>query len=119
MENVLTDILSPDGTGEGVATQNDETFGMLTGESGATVSFQDGSNRLDAGVYTLIREDVLLEQGVNGWVMELGAWESLADGWIVGPQQSAQLVFLAVELSGQVAGGAGTETSSEQVGVLR
>jgi hypothetical protein len=51
--------------------------------------------------------------------MELGARENLADGWIVGPQQGAQLIFLAVELPSQVASGAGAETSSEQVGVLR
>jgi len=55
--NALTDLLSPDGTGEGVAAENDEPFGVLAVEGGAAVSFQDGRNRLDASVYALIREN--------------------------------------------------------------
>jgi hypothetical protein len=50
MVNALPDLVSSDGTGEGVATAGDELLGVLAVESGATVSFQDGGNRLHTGV---------------------------------------------------------------------
>jgi hypothetical protein len=119
MVNTLSDLLSPDRTGEGIAAKSNELFGVLAVESGTAVIFQDGSNRLDASVHALIREDKLLEQGVDSLVVELGAWENLADGRIVGPQQGAQLILLAIDLPSQIAGSAGAESSSQQVGILR
>jgi len=118
MVDALTDLVSSDGTGEGVAAAGDETFGVLVVESRATVGFQDAANRLYTGIQALIGEDVLLEQGVNGLVVELGARKNVADGWIVGPHQGAQLILLAVDLSSQVASGSGAETGREQVSVL-
>jgi hypothetical protein len=119
MVNALTDLVSSDRTGEGVAAKGDQSFGVLTVESGATVGFQDGANRLYTGIQALIGEDVLLEQGVNGLVVELGAGKNLTDGWIVGPHQGPQLILLAVDLSSQVASGAGAEAGREQVSILR
>jgi len=71
------------------------------------MGLQNGRDGLNTGLYALVRENGVLEQGIDCLVVELGVGKDLADGRVVGPQQSAQLVFLAVDLLSQVASGAG------------
>ena len=51
-------------------------------------------------------------------MMEFTARKDLRQRRAIGPQQSAQLILLAVDLLGQVASGTGVVAGGEEVGVL-
>lgn len=101
-----------------MSTKSEQVSCVCTTESRATIGLQDGKDGIYAGGDVLVRENIVLEQGIDRLVMELGTGEGAAKRGIVGPQQGTQLIFLAIDLLGQLTSSPGAETSSEQISVL-
>ena len=84
ISNSLMNHLPPDLASEGLAAKSDQMFRVLATESSATMSMQDLSDDVYTSSDVLIREDVMLEQGIDSLMMELGAVENAAESGIVG-----------------------------------